>query len=112
MAAVVLYNILIFIPIKNYSLDVDPLKDPESILTNSRVILKNTGKLTLTNIEVTYDNNANKTDKLVSLEPGQTTILSPPQGSLLKTVKVKTAEGINIEKGYRTPTKLPGMIGS
>lgn len=107
-----LYNVLLYIPVKDYALDVDPLKDPESILTNSRVILKNIGKLPLTNIEIIYDNNSNKTDKLVTLDPGQTTILSPPQGSLLKVVKVKTAEGIYIEKGYRTPTKLPGMIGS
>ena len=109
---VVIYNVLIFIPFKNYSLDVDALKDPESLLVNSRVVLKNTGTLALNDIYIVYDNNKNLTENLLKIEPGQTIILSPPQGALLKTVSVFTGEGISIDKTFRSPIKMPGMIGS
>jgi hypothetical protein len=59
-----------------------------------------------------YDNNRELTENLQSINPGQTIILSPPQGASLNTVKVVTAEGISIDKQFRSPVKLPGMIGS
>jgi hypothetical protein len=109
---VVLYNVMISIPFKDYSLEVDALKDPESLLVNSRVVLKNTGKLALNDIYIVYDNNKNLTENLLRIEPGQTVILSPPQGTLLNSVSVFTGEGISIDKAFRSPIKLPGMIGS
>ncbi len=109
---VVLYNVMISIPFKDYSLEVDALKDPESLLVNSRVVLKNTGKLALNDIYIVYDNNKNLTENLLRIEPGQTVILSPPQGALLNSVSVITGEGISIDKAFRSPIKLPGMIGS
>jgi hypothetical protein len=109
---VVIYNVLISVPFNDYSLEVDALKDPESLLVNSRVVLKNTGKLALNDIYVVYDNNRNLTENLLRIEPGQTIILSPPQGALLNSVSVFTGEGISIDKVFRSPIKMPGMIGS
>ncbi|VFJ15405.1 hypothetical protein [Candidatus Nitrosocosmicus franklandus] len=109
---VVLYNVFISIPFKNYSLEVDALRDPESLFVNARVVLKNTGKMPLNDILIMYDNNRDLTENLKLINPGQTVILSPPQSASLNTVKVVTAEGISIDKQFRSPVKMPGMIGS
>ena len=112
VSVVVLYNVLISVPFKQYSLEVDALKDPQSLLVNSRVVLKNNGKQALNDIYIVYDNNRNLTENLLRIEPGQTIILSPPQGALLNSVTVFTGEGISVDKAFRSPIKMPGMIGS
>ncbi|MDN5847179.1 MAG: hypothetical protein L0H53_13005 [Candidatus Nitrosocosmicus sp.] len=112
VSVVVLYNVLISVPFKEYSLEVDALKDPQSLLVNSRVVLKNNGKQAINDIYIIYDNNRNLTENLLRIEPGQTIILSPPQGALLNNVSVFTGEGISIDKAFRSPIKMPGMIGS
>lgn len=112
VAIVVLYNVFINIPFKDYSLSVDALRDPESLLVNSRVVLKNTGKMPLSDIVVTYDNDRSLTENLLKIDPGQTIILSPPQGAKLNNVTVVTAEGVRADQQFRSPVKMPGMIGS
>lgn len=112
VVAVVLYNIFINIPFKDYSLSVDPIRDPESLLVNSRVVLKNTGKMPLTDLLITYDNDRSLTENMLKIDPGQTILLSPPQGAKLKNVTVATAEGLNVVQHFRSPVKMPGMIGS
>lgn len=97
------------IPTENYSLDVDPMKDEQSLFVNARVVLTNTGKMPLTNLRVDY---GSTTESISRLDPGQKVSLSPPSGSNLNTVVVSTSEGINVTKDYRKPIKLPGMIGS
>jgi hypothetical protein len=97
------------VPTKNYSLDVDPMKDEQSLFVNARVILANTGKMPLTNLHVDYGPTVESISKL---DPGQKVSLSPPSGSNLDRVVVSTNEGINVTKEYRKPIKLPGMIGS
>ncbi|MFZ0203222.1 MAG: hypothetical protein WAL46_05970 [Nitrososphaeraceae archaeon] len=97
------------IPTENYSLDVDPMKDEQSLFVNTRVVLTNTGKMPLTNLRVDY---GSTTESLSRLDPGQKVSLSPPSGSNLNTVVVSTSEGVNVTKDYRKPIKLPGMIGS
>ncbi len=97
------------IPTENYSLDVDPMKDEQSLFVDVRVVLTNTGKMPLTNLRVDY---GSTTESLSRLDPGQKVSLSPPSGSNLNTVVVSTSEGINVTKDYRKPIKLPGMIGS
>jgi hypothetical protein len=97
------------IPTENYSLDVDPMKDEQSLFVNARVVLTNTGKMPLKNLRVDY---GSTTESVSRLDPGQKVSLSPPSGSNLNTVVVSTSEGINVTKDYRKPIKLPGMIGS
>jgi hypothetical protein len=97
------------IPTENYSLDVDPMKDEQSLFVNARVVLTNTGKLPLTNLLVDYGSTMESVSRLA---PGQKMSLSPPSGSNLDKVVVSTNEGLNVTKEYRKPIKLPGMIGS
>jgi hypothetical protein len=94
----------------NYNLDIDPLKDEQSLFSTARVMLSNTGKQPLTNILINYDGQSTQT--LASISPGQKLLLSPPENVPLGFVTVTTSEGLNVTKAYRTPIKLPGMMGS
>jgi hypothetical protein len=112
VVGVIIFNIVISIPTRNYSLEIDALKDPESLVVNSRVVLKNSGLQPLSDIGIVYDNNLKFNETISTIKPGETVILSPPAGTSLKTVHIKTKEGLDIIKEFRSPIKLPGMIGS
>jgi archaellum component FlaF (FlaF/FlaG flagellin family) len=94
---------------KDFSLDIDALKEQQSLFTHTRVTITNTGKQPLTNIKVNY---GNKIETVSLLEPGQSYPLSPPAGSNLQRIIVTSDQGINITKEYRTPISMPGMMGS
>jgi hypothetical protein len=94
----------------DYDLEIDPLKDEQSLFSTARVALSNTGNLPLTNLIISYGGQS--TESLASISPGQKVLLSPPSNVTLDFVTVTTSEGINITKSYRTPIKLPGMMGS
>lgn len=112
VGSIISYYIIMSIPSKKYSLDIDAIRDPESLFVNSRVILKNTGLNTIDNINIIYDNNTKYITKISSLDPGQTVIISPPIGAELKNLQLTSQEGISINKDFRSPMKLPGMMGS
>jgi len=98
------------LPTKDYDLSVDALKDEQSLFTNARVIIKNTGRLPLTNVFVDYG--SVKEPPIEVLQPGDTLTLSPPEGVQLVHVTVTAEPNIEKVQSYRTPWKLPGMIGS
>lgn len=98
------------LPTKDYDLSVDALKDQQSLFTNARVIVKNTGKLPLENVLVDYGKE--KEPVIPVLQPGESRSLSPPEGVQLDSVTVTADHGIKIVQPYRSPIKLPGMIGS
>jgi archaellum component FlaF (FlaF/FlaG flagellin family) len=105
----VIVNNNIFSNKKDFSLDIDALKEQQSLFTHTRVTITNTGKQPLTNIKVNY---GNKIETVSLLEPGQSFPLSPPAGSNLQRIIVTSDQGINITKEYRTPISMPGMMGS
>jgi hypothetical protein len=78
----------------------------------------NTGKQLLTNIVINYGGDGGGIDsknieKIDTLAPGAKIILSPPENSLLESVTVTAADqDISMTKDYRTPIKIPGMMGS
>jgi hypothetical protein len=99
------------LPTKDYELSVDALKDEQSLFTNARVVVKNIGKLPLTDVLVDYGD-GQKEPAIPVLQPGETLNFSPPEGAQLDQVTVTAEPGIQIVQPYRTPIKLPGMIGS
>ena len=111
--AVVLILFLFSMPSRDYAIDVDPIKDSQNLFSTSRVTVANIGKLPVTNILVSYGGNDNKSsERIASLLPGEKVLLSPPESSPLKSVTVTADQGLVITKGYRTPIKVPGMMGS
>jgi hypothetical protein len=98
------------IPTKDHDLSVDALKDQQSLFTYARVVIKNTGRLPLTNVTVDYG--SQKEPIIPLLRPGETITTAPPEDVQLETVTVTAEPGIKKVQPYRTPTKLPGMIGS
>jgi hypothetical protein len=111
MFAVTLITILLIsiIPTKDYSIDVDAIKDEQSLFVNARITLTNTGRQPLTDVVVYY---GNRSESIKMINPGEKIYLSPPEGSRLDIVEVTAREGIKVAKEYRKPIKLPGMIGS
>lgn len=97
-------------PTRDYALSVDALKDKQSLFTNARVVLTNTGRLPLTNILVSYGER--QEPAVPTMAPGEQRTFSPPDGVQLDTVTVTADPGIKIVQPYREPIKLPGMIGS
>ena len=112
-AAGVLF-ILFFTPVgisqEDYSLSVDPTKEKQSLFIMARVSLENTGTKPLTNVELNFGDG----DKIFlgTLKPGQSEIISPPQGNSLQYVIVTSSEGVYVSKVYREPIAMPGMMGS
>ena len=117
-ASIVVGILLLFsvfaIATKDYAIDVDPIKDNQNLFNTARVSVTNTGKLPLTNIAVNYggSGSANAIEKLALLSPGEKVLLSPPENSPLQSVTVTADHGLSITKAYRTPLKIPGMMGS
>ena len=105
---IAVYGFNIFSP--DYNIEIDPLKDEQNLFSTARVALSNTGKLPVTNVVINYD--GQMTESVELIPPGQKLLLSPPQNVPLDFVTVTTSEGLNLTKMYRTPIKLPGMMGS
>ena len=109
LVTIFIFNNIIFSNKNEFDLEIDALKEEQSLFTHTRATITNTGKQPLTNIKVNY---GNKSETVRNLEPGQSYPLSPPAGSDLQRIIVTSEQGINITKEYRTPIKIPGMMGS
>jgi len=114
-AAIVVISVMLLMSIlslatKNFALDVDPIKDNQNLFNTARVTITNTGKSTLNHIRVIYDDKS--TENINSLSPGEKIMLSPPNNSSLESVTVIADHGLKVTKSYRSPLKIPGMMGS
>jgi len=96
--------------IENYAIFVDPFKDEQDLFVMARVIIQNTGNQPLTNVRANFG--GGDIQELGTLQPGQKIILSPPPDNPLEFVMVSSDEGIFVNKAYRIPVKMLGMMGS
>ena len=55
-------------PSKDYSIDVDAIKDEQSLFVNARVILTNTGRQSLSDVLVDY---GNRSEIIKMIQPGE-----------------------------------------
>ncbi len=98
------------ISFEEYEIFVDPFKDEQDLFVMARVIIQNVGNQPLTNVRVNFG--GGDIQELGTLIPGQKIIVSPPPNNAFEFVMVTADEGIFVSKAYRTPTKMPGMMGS
>ena len=95
---------------EEYAIFVDPFKDKQDLFVMARVTIQNVGNQPLTNVRANFG--GGDIQELGTLIPGQKIIISPPPDNALEFVMVTTEEGIFVSKAYRTPIKMPGMMGS
>ena len=95
---------------ETYSISVDPSKEKQTLFIMARVSIQNTGSGALTNVQINYGEGDK--DYLGTLKPGQSIIVSPPQGNSLQYVIVSAEPDIYVSKVYREPIGMPGMMGS
>lgn len=110
VVTVIVYLLSTTIPTQDYALSVDALKDQQSLFTDIRVVIKNTGRNALTNVTVDYG--AKQDPPVPRLGPGEQLMRYPPEGVQLDSVTVTADNGIKVVSKYRSPIKLPGMMGS
>ena len=95
---------------EEYGILVDPFKDEQDLFVMARVTIQNTGSKPLTNVRANFGEG--DIQELGTLQPGQKIIVSPPSENSMEFVTVTANEGILVNKAYRTPTKMPGLMGS
>lgn len=95
---------------KEYDLFVDPLKDEQNLFVMGRVTIQNTGSKPLTNIRVNFGQG--DTLQLGTLKSGEKVILSPPPDNKMEFVMVTADHDVFVNKAYRSPPKMVGMMGS
>ena len=95
---------------EDYEIFVDPFKDEQDLFVMARVTIQNIGNQPLTNVRANFG--GGDIQELGTLKPGQKIIVSPPSENEMQFVMVTADEGIFVNKAYRTPAKMPGMMGS
>ena len=117
VAVIAILSIIIFITLspnsfstEEYGIFVDPFKDEQDLFVMGRVTIQNTGSKPLTNVRANFG--GGDIQELGTLQPGQKIIVSPPSDNSMEFVTVTADEGILVNKAYRTPAKMPGMMGS
>jgi len=98
------------ISFEEYEIFVDPFKDEQDLFVMARVTIQNVGNQPLTNVRANFG--GGDIQELGTLIPGQKIIISPPPDNELEFVMVTAEEVIIVNKAYRTPIKMPGMMGS
>ena len=95
---------------QDYEIYVDPLIDKQNLFITGRVTIQNTGGQPLTNVRVNFG--GGDTLDLGTLDAGEKVIVSPPTDNAMEFVMVSADPDIFVNKAYREPPKMVGMMGS
>ncbi len=95
---------------EEYAIFVDPFKDKQDLFVMARVTIQNIGSQPLTNVKANFG--GGDIQELGTLKPGQKILVSPPSDNEMEFVMVTADEGIFVNKAFRIPVKMPGMMGS
>ncbi len=95
---------------EEYAIFVDPFKDEQDLFVMARVMIQNIGSQPLTNVKANFG--GGDIQELGTLMPGQKILVSPPSDNEMEFVMVTADEGIFVNKAFRIPVKMPGMMGS
>ncbi len=95
---------------EEYAIFVDPFKDKQDLFVMARVTIQNIGSQPLTNVKANFG--GGDIQELGTLKPGQKILISPPPDNEMEFVMVTADEGIFVNKAFRIPVKMPGMMGS
>ena len=95
---------------QDYEIYVDPLIDKQNLFITGRVTIQNTGGMPLTNVKVNFGEG--DTLELGTLDAGEKVIVSPPSDNQMEYVQVSADPDIFVNKAYREPPKMVGMMGS
>lgn len=93
-----------------YDIYVDPIIDEQNLFVVGRVAIQNIGSKPLTNIHINFGDG--DILDIGVLKAGEKIIVSPPPDNSMEFVMVTADNGIFVNKGYRAPPKMVGMMGS
>lgn len=98
------------ISVQEYDIFVDPIVDNQNLFVTGRVSIQNTGAKPLTNVHINFGDGDFLDIKLI--KPGDKIIVSPPPDNSMQFVMISADNDIFVNKAYRTPPKMVGMMGS
>ena len=98
------------VSVQEYEIFVDPIKENQNLFITGRITIQNVGSEPLTGLRVNFGDG--DILELGTLDPGEKLILSPPPDNSMQVVQVSGDNGIFVNKAYREPPKMVGMMGS
>ncbi|MCE9617822.1 MAG: hypothetical protein K8Q88_05625 [Nitrosarchaeum sp.] len=98
------------ISVQDYAIFVDPIVDNQNLFVTGRVSIQNIGAKPLTNVHINFGDGDILDIGLI--KPGDKIIVSPPPDNSMQFVMITADNDIFVNKAYRTPPKMVGMMGS
>ncbi len=98
------------ISVQDHAIFVDPIVDNQNLFVTGRVSIQNIGAKPLTNIHINFGDG--DILDIALIKPGDKIIVSPPSDNSMQFVMITADNDIFVNKAYRTPPKMVGMMGS
>ena len=96
--------------VQDYDIFVDPIIDNQNLFVTGRVSIQNIGAKPLTNVHINFGDG--DILDITLIKSGDKIIVSPPPDNSMQFVMITADNDIFVNKAYRTPLKMVGMMGS